>query len=141
MLCRAILADGLTFLVSGLLEIWSGLPVLFLLIILSSFVEPNFWWLLAIMLLFSWMGLVGVVRAVEFLRGRNLEYVRAARALGMNHIRIMSRHILPNAMVATMTFMPFILSGSITTLTALDFLGWITSWLSFTGRTACTRQG
>ncbi len=104
------------------IEIWSGLPVLFLLIILSSFVEPNFWWLLLIMLLFSWMGLVGVVRA-EFLRGRNLEYVRAARALGMSHIRIMSRHILPNAMVATMTFMPFILSGSITTLTALDFLG------------------
>ena len=104
------------------IEIWSGLPVLFLLIILSSFVEPNFWWLLVIMLLFSWMGLVGVVRA-EFLRGRNLEYVRAARALGMSNIRIMSRHILPNAMVATMTFMPFILSGSITTLTALDFLG------------------
>ena len=104
------------------IEIWSGLPVLFLLIILSSFVEPNFWWLLVIMLLFSWMGLVGVVRA-EFLRGRNLEYVRAARALGMSHFRIMSRHILPNAMVATMTFMPFILSGSITTLTALDFLG------------------
>ena len=104
------------------IEIWSGLPVLFLLIILSSFVEPNFWWLLLIMLLFSWMGLVGVVRA-EFLRGRNLEYVRAARALGMSNIRIMSRHILPNAMVATMTFMPFILSGSITTLTALDFLG------------------
>ena len=104
------------------IEIWSGLPVLFLLIILSSFVEPNFWWLLLIMLLFSWMGLVGVVRA-EFLRGRNLEYVRAARALGLSHIRIMSRHILPNAMVATMTFMPFILSGSITTLTALDFLG------------------
>ena len=104
------------------IEIWSGLPVLFLLIILSSFVEPNFWWLLLIMLLFSWMGLVGVVRA-EFLRGRNLEYVRAARALGMSHIRIMIRHILPNAMVATMTFMPFILSGSITTLTSLDFLG------------------
>ncbi|MEZ7852951.1 MAG: ABC transporter permease [SAR324 cluster bacterium] len=104
------------------IEIWSGLPVLFLLIILSSFVEPNFWWLLLIMLLFSWMGLVGVVRA-EFLRGRNLEYVRAARALGLSHGRIMFRHILPNAMVATMTFMPFILSGSITTLTALDFLG------------------
>ena len=104
------------------IEIWSGLPVLFLLIILSSFVEPNFWWLLLIMLLFSWMGLVGVVRA-EFLRGRNLEYVRAARALGLSHKRIMFRHILPNAMVATMTFMPFILSGSITTLTALDFLG------------------
>ena len=104
------------------IEIWSGLPVLFLLIILSSFVEPNFWWLLLIMLLFSWMGLVGVVRA-EFLRGRNLEYVRAARALGLSHKKIMFRHILPNAMVATMTFMPFILSGSITTLTALDFLG------------------
>ena len=104
------------------IEIWSGLPVLFLLIILSSFVEPNFWWLLLIMLLFSWMGLVGVVRA-EFLRGRNLEYVRAARALGLSNYRIMKKHILPNAMVATMTFMPFILSGSITTLTALDFLG------------------
>ena len=104
------------------IEIWSGLPVLFLLIILSSFVEPSFWWLLLIMLLFSWMGLVGVVRA-EFLRGRNLEYVRAARALGLSNYRIMKKHILPNAMVATMTFMPFILSGSITTLTALDFLG------------------
>ena len=104
------------------IEIWSGLPVLFLLIILSSFVEPNFWWLLLIMLLFSWMGLVGVVRA-EFLRGRNLEYVRAARALGLSNGRIMFKHILPNAIVATMTFMPFILSGSITTLTALDFLG------------------
>ena len=75
-----------------------------------------------IMLLFSWMALVGVVRA-EFLRGRNLEYVRAARAVGMNDTQIMCRHILPNALVATMTFMPFILSGSITTLTALDFLG------------------
>jgi len=77
---------------------------------------------LLIMLLFSWMALVGVVRA-EFLRGRNLEYVRAARALGMNNRQIMFRHILPNALVATMTFLPFILSGSITTLTALDFLG------------------
>ena len=104
------------------IEIWSGLPTLYLLIILASLVKPNFWWLLGIMLLFSWMGLVGVVRA-EFLRGRNLEYVRAARALGLSHRRIMFRHILPNAMVATMTFMPFILSGSITTLTALDFLG------------------
>jgi len=104
------------------IEIWSGLPGLYLLIILASLVKPNFWWLLLILLLFSWMGLVGVVRA-EFLRGRNLEYVRAARALGMSHFRIMIRHILPNAMVATMTFMPFILSGSITTLTSLDFLG------------------
>jgi microcin C transport system permease protein len=104
------------------MEIWSGLPVLFLLIILSSFVEPNFWWLLIIMLLFSWMSLVDYVRA-EFLRGRNLEYVRAARALGQRDFTIMFRHLLPNAMVATITFMPFILSGSITTLTALDFLG------------------
>ena len=104
------------------LEIWSGLPVLYLLIILASFVEPNFWWLLGIMLLFSWMSLVDVVRA-EFLRGRNLEYVRAARALGMGNLAIMYRHILPNAMVSTMTFMPFILTGAIGTLTALDFLG------------------
>ena len=104
------------------MEIWSGMPQLYLLIILASFVEPNFWWLLLIMLLFSWMALVGVVRA-EFLRGRNLEYVRAARALGMNNRQVMFRHILPNALVATMTFLPFILSGSITTLTALDFLG------------------
>ncbi|WAG80864.1 ABC transporter permease [Metapseudomonas furukawaii] len=104
------------------LEIWSGLPVLYLLIILASFVQPNFWWLLGIMLLFSWMSLVDVVRA-EFLRGRNLEYVRAARALGMQNGAIMLRHILPNAMVSTMTFMPFILTGAIGTLTALDFLG------------------
>ena len=104
------------------LEIWSGLPVLFLLIILASFVQPNFWWLLGIMLLFSWMTLVDVVRA-EFLRGRNLEYVRAAKALGMGNAAIMYRHILPNAMVSTMTFMPFILTGAIGTLTALDFLG------------------
>lgn len=104
------------------IEIWSGLPVLFLLIILASIVEPNFWWLLGIMLLFSWMNLVDVVRA-EFLRGRNLEYVRAARALGLNNRMIMFRHILPNAMVATLTFMPFIFNGSVVTLTALDFLG------------------
>lgn len=105
-----------------LIEIWSGLPVLYLLIILSSFVEPNFWWLLGLMLLFSWMALVDVVRA-EFLRGRNLEYVRAARALGMGDLRLMTRHILPNAMVATLTFLPFILTGAISTLTSLDFLG------------------
>jgi len=104
------------------IEIWSGLPVLFLLIILASIVEPNFWWLLGIMLLFSWMQLVDVVRA-EFLRGRNLEYVRAARALGLDNRMIMFRHILPNAMVATLTFMPFIFNGSLVTLTALDFLG------------------
>jgi microcin C transport system permease protein len=105
-----------------LIEIWSGLPVLYLLIILASMVQPSFWWLLGIMLLFSWMGLVDVVRA-EFLRARNLEYVRAARALGLGNWGIMFRHMLPNAMVATLTFMPFILTGSITTLTSLDFLG------------------
>lgn len=104
------------------IEIWSGLPVLYLLIILASVVEPNFWWLLGLMLLFSWMTLVGVVRA-EFLRGRNFDYVRAARALGVNKLTIMFRHVLPNAMVATFTFLPFILNGSITTLTSLDFLG------------------
>ncbi len=105
-----------------LIEIWGSMPRLYLLIILSSIVVPNFWWLLGIMLLFSWMALIDVVRA-EFLRGRNLEYVRAARALGLADRSIMFRHILPNAMVATMTFLPFILTGAITTLTALDFLG------------------
>lgn len=105
-----------------LLEIWSGMPGLFILIILASLVTPGFWWLLAVTLFFSWTGLVDVVRA-EFLRGRNLEYVRAARALGLPDRIIMFRHILPNAMIATITFMPFIVSGSITTLTSLDFLG------------------
>ena len=104
------------------IEVWSGLPTLYLLIILASVVTPNFWWLLGLMLLFSWMGLVGVVRA-EFLRARNFEYVRAARALGVGNRTIMFRHLLPNAMVATLTFLPFILNGSITTLTSLDFLG------------------
>lgn len=104
------------------IEIWSGLPTLFLLIILASVVEPNFWWLLGLMLLFSWMSLVGVVRA-EFLKVRKQEYVKAARALGVKEPIIIFRHILPNAIVATITFMPFILNGSITTLTALDFLG------------------
>ena len=104
------------------IEIWSGLPQLYLLIILASVVEPNFWWLLGLMLLFSWMALVGVVRA-EFLRARNFDYVRAAQALGVGNTTIMFRHLLPNAMVATLTFMPFILNGSITTLTSLDFLG------------------
>jgi len=89
------------------IEIWSGLPQLYLLIILASVVEPNFWLLLGLMLLFSWMALV----------------VRAARALGVSNTTIMFRHLLPNAMVATLTFMPFILNGSITTLTSLDFLG------------------
>ncbi len=104
------------------IEIWSGLPQLYLLIILASVVEPNFWWLLGLLLLFSWMALVGVVRA-EFLRARNFDYVKAARALGVDNLTIMFRHLLPNAMVATLTFLPFILNGSITTLTALDFLG------------------
>jgi microcin C transport system permease protein len=104
------------------IEIWSGLPVLYLLIILSSVVVPNFWWLLGIMLLFSWMSLVDLVRA-EFLRARNFDYVRAARALGVADRTIIRRHVLPNAMVATFTFLPFILNGSITTLTSLDFLG------------------
>jgi microcin C transport system permease protein len=104
------------------IEVWSGLPVLYLLIILASLVQPTFWWLLGLMLLFSWMALVGVVRA-EFLRARNFDYVRAARALGVSNPVIMVRHVLPNAMVATLTFLPFILNGSITTLTSLDFLG------------------
>ena len=104
------------------IEIWSGMPTLFILIILSSVVQPDFWWLLLITLLFGWMALVGVVRA-EFLRARNFEYVLAARALGLRNSRIIFRHILPNAMVATLTFLPFILCGSITTLTSLDFLG------------------
>ena len=104
------------------IEIWSGLPVLFLLIILASVIQPGFWSLLTLMLMFSWMALVGVVRA-EFLRARNFDYVRAAQALGVGNTTIMFKHLLPNAMVATVTFMPFILSGSITTLTTLDFLG------------------
>lgn len=104
------------------IEIWSGLPVLFILIILVSLVTPNFWWLLGIMLLFSWTTLVGVVRA-EFLKARNLEYVRAAKALGVSEPVIIFRHVLPNALVSAMTFLPFILTGAITTLTSLDFLG------------------
>lgn len=103
-------------------EIWSGLPILFVLIILASMVEPNVYWLLAILSAFSWMALVGVVRA-EFLRARNFDFVRAARALGVSNPVIMVRHVLPNAMVATLTFLPFILNASIATLTALDFLG------------------
>ena len=104
------------------IEIWSGLPILYLLIILASVVEPNFWWLLGLMLLFSWMTLVGVVRA-EFLRARNFDFVKAARALGQSDFQIMFKHVLPNAMVSTLTFLPFILTGSVTILTSLDFLG------------------
>ena len=104
------------------IEIWGSMPQLFILIILAGLFVPSFWFLLGILLLFSWMGLVGVVRA-EFLRGRNFTYVLAARALGVSNTKIIFKHILPNAMVATITFLPFILSGSITSLTALDFLG------------------
>ena len=104
------------------LEIWSSIPSLFVLIIVSSVLVPGFWTLLFVLLLFHWVYLVGVVRA-EFLRGRNFEYVTAARALGLSDARIMFKHLLPNAVVATLTFLPFKLSGSITALTALDFLG------------------
>jgi microcin C transport system permease protein len=114
---------GLTdLLFQRFIEIWSGMPQLFLLIILASIIQPSFWTLLGFLLLFSWMGLTGVVRA-EFLRGRNLDYVRAARALGVGDASLMFRHILPNAMVATLTFLPFTLSGSVTVLASLDFLG------------------
>lgn len=105
-----------------LLEVWSSVPTLFVLIIIASFVPPSFWTLLFILLLFGWMALVGVVRA-EFLRARNFDYVLAARALGVSDRALMFRHLLPNAMVATVTFLPFIMVGSITSLTALDFLG------------------
>jgi microcin C transport system permease protein len=114
---------GLTdLLFQRFIEIWSGMPQLFLLIILSSIIAPSFWVLLFFLLLFSWMALTGVVRA-EFLRARNLDYVRAAKALGVADWRIMLRHMLPNAMIATLTFLPFILSDSITLLASLDFLG------------------
>ena len=104
------------------IEIWSSMPTLFLLIIMSSVIVPGFWSLLILLLLFSWMALVGVVRA-EFLRARNFDYVRAARALGVGNGVIMFRHVLPNAMVATITLLPFVTAGSLTALTGLDFLG------------------
>jgi microcin C transport system permease protein len=104
------------------IEIWTSVPSLYLLLIISSVLVPGFFVLLGILLLFSWVSLVGLVRA-EFLRGRNFEYIQAARALGVSNATIMFRHLLPNAMVATMTFLPFILSSSVMTLTALDFLG------------------
>lgn len=103
-------------------EIWAGLPVLLILIILASVVEPNVYWLLAILTLFTWIPLVGLVRA-EVLRTRNFEYVRAARALGKTNVGILFDHVLPNALVATLTYLPFLLSGAVTLLTALDFLG------------------
>ena len=102
--------------------IWTSIPSLYLLLIISSVLVPGFFVLLGILLLFSWVSLVGLVRA-EFLRGRNFEYIMAARALGVSNAVIIFRHLLPNAMVATMTFLPFILSSSVMTLTALDFLG------------------
>jgi microcin C transport system permease protein len=104
------------------IEIWSGLPELFLLIILASLVTPSFGWLLGILLLFSWMNLTHVVRA-EFLRARNFDYVKAARALGVSEWRIMLRHVLPNALVSAVTYIPFVMSGAVTALTTLDFLG------------------
>ena len=104
------------------IEVWAGMPMLYLLIIMASVITPNFWWLLGLMLLFSWMGFVGVVRA-EFLKARNLDFVRAAKALGVSNVKVIYKHVLPNAVVATVTFMPFTLAGSITTLTGLDFLG------------------
>ena len=109
-------------LIQRFIEIWGGLPQLYILIILSSIIVPGFWTLLIILLIFGWTALEGVVRA-EFYRARNFEFVRAARALGVNNFTIMTRHVLPNAMVATLTFLPLILTGSITSLTALDFLG------------------
>ncbi|MCO6051456.1 ABC transporter permease [Mesorhizobium sp. RP14(2022)] len=104
------------------IEIWSAIPVLYLLMIVAAILPPGFFILLGLMLLFSWVGFVGVVRA-EFLRARNFEYVNAARALGVPNRTIIVRHLLPNAMVATLTFLPFILNASISTLTSLDFLG------------------
>ena len=104
------------------IEIWTSVPALYLLLIISSVLVPGFFVLLGILLLFSWVSLVGLVRA-EFLRARNFEYVLAARALGVSNIVLMFRHLLPNAMVATLTYLPFILSSSVMTLTALDFLG------------------
>lgn len=114
---------GLTdLLFQRFIEIWSGMPQVYLLIILASIITPGFWVLWVFLLLFSWMTLTGVVRA-EFLRGRNLDYVRAAKALGVSNLAIMWRHILPNALVATLTFLPFTMSGSVTVLAGLDFLG------------------
>ena len=104
------------------LDIWTSVPLIYLLIILSAFISPTFWILLFVLVLFSWTELVGLVRA-EFLRARNFEYVRAARALGLSNPKIIFKHLLPNALVSSVTFMPFIIAGSVTTLTALDFLG------------------
>ncbi|MBC8050885.1 MAG: ABC transporter permease [Chitinophagales bacterium] len=104
------------------IEIWTAIPQLYLIIIIAAIITPSFWILLGILLLFTWVGFAGLVRA-EFLRGRNFEYIKAARALGLSNTKIMFKHLLPNAMVSTLTFMPFILNGAITALTSLDFLG------------------
>ena len=120
--CQGYFGGKIDLLGQRLVEIWSGMPVLYLLIIMGSLITPSFVSLIFLMLLFSWMSLVGVVRA-EFLKGRNLNYVRSARALGSRDTIIMIRHVLPNAMVATLTLVPFLVSGAITTLTSLDFLG------------------
>lgn len=112
----------LDLIMQRLIEMWAGMPILFLLIILASMVEPTPGWLFGLLLLFSWMALVGVVRA-EFLRARNFEYVRAARALGVSNVTIMYKHVLPNAMVAALTMVPFILTNSVVLLTSLDFIG------------------
>ena len=104
------------------IEVWESLPQLFILIIIASVFLPSFWTLLIILMLFSWTSLTSMVRA-EFLRTRNFEYVKAAKALGVNNLRIIFKHILPNALVTTITFIPFILSESIVSLTSLDFLG------------------
>jgi len=104
------------------IEIWGSIPSLFVIIIIAAIIEPSFWVLLGILAFFSWPALVGVVRA-EFLRARNFEYVQAARALGVSNSKIMFKHLLPNAMVATLTMLPFVLTGAISSLAALDFLG------------------
>jgi len=119
---QGFFGGSVDLLVQRFVEIWSGLPVLFLLIVLSGFIRPALWWLLGISLLFSWMGLSSLVRA-EFLRVRQLDYVRAAQVLGVPSRRIMLRHMLPNAMVATLTKLPFLLNHAIATLASLDFLG------------------
>jgi microcin C transport system permease protein len=104
------------------IEIWSSMPMLYMLMIMSSVITPGFFSLLGLMLLFSWMSLVDVVRA-EFLKARNLDYIRAAKALGLSDVAIIFKHALPNAMVATLSRLPFIVAGSVTVLTSLDFLG------------------
>lgn len=120
--CQGYYGGAIDLIGQRFIEIWGGLPSLFLLIILAGIVTPNFWWLLLLLTLFSWTQLVDVVRA-EFLRARNLDYVQAARVIGCSDTRIIFKHILPNGLVATMSLMPFILAGAISSLTALDFLG------------------